>query len=63
MYNEISFPKFFMGLIVIVIPAVVMNELGWQSWVWGYVLLILISFAVFQSRGLGKFASYVNSIE
>ena len=61
-YSNIPFSKFLFGLLILTLPAVVMNELGYEGFVYAYVFLILLMFAVYQSKGLGSFAGFVGSV-
>lgn len=60
-YNDIPFMKFAFGLFIIALPAIIMAESGHSDYLWGYVVLILISFLVYQYKGVSTFAAFVQN--
>lgn len=58
-YNKINFSQFLLGGFIVTLPLLAIKREDWKN---GYVLLILISFAVFNYKGLQKFTNYVSNV-
>lgn len=55
MYSNIAPLRFFLGLVILSVPVAVVPG-DWRA---RYVVLMLLSFSVFNARGLDRFASFV----
>jgi len=62
-YSNIKFGSFVLGVIVVALPAIALEQLGYSDWLWGYIILILIMFIVYHSTGLKAFSSFTKSLK
>lgn len=52
--------SFFLALVVMSIPVVYLENTGNDRYAWGYVILIVVMYAVFQYQGLSNFIAMFN---
>jgi hypothetical protein len=60
-YRKIPFVRFALGAVVVMIPALLLEQTGEGRWAWAYVGLILLMVAVFYSDGLTQAAAFTSS--
>ena len=57
MYSNIAPSRCILGGLIVALPLAFINN---ENWRWGYVVLILVMYLVFNSNGLGTFANFIN---
>lgn len=60
-YRKISFVRFALAGVVILVPAILLEQSEQRGWAWSYTVLILIMLVVFYSGPLTKAAKFFNS--
>lgn len=61
MYVDLDFWRFFLGLLVVSVPAVLLERSGEFSWADRYVVLILLMLLVTNWRGVQAFQTFIAS--
>jgi hypothetical protein len=60
MYREVPPGRMILALVVVLAPLFVLEQQGNSRWAWGYALLILLGFAVYNYPGLARAANWAS---